>query len=87
MPRYFSQMRYFSDSGGSFRFGLPLDDSAVRGCSPLQLLTHPIWWFQEGADTEEKLIRFRAKCDARVHVGMLANLKPYAAMAERGLVS
>jgi hypothetical protein len=87
MPRYFSQMRYFSDSGGSFRFGLPLDDAAVRSCSPLQLLTHPIWWFQEGANTDEKLIRFRARCDARVHGGMLANLKPYASMAERGLVS
>lgn len=86
MPKLFSEIRYFSDSGGSFRFGLPLSDAGVQRCEPLQLLTHPIWWFESGVDGEEKMIRFRTRQDQLVHRSMVSNLKPYALMAERGAV-
>lgn len=84
MPKFFSEMRYFSDSGGGFRFGHPLSHESIQRRAPLQLLTHPIWWFQPGNSTKDKLLAFRSRIGDRIHNGMVANLKPYAALVESG---
>jgi len=84
MPKFFSEMKYFSDSGGSFRFGHPLNDESVQRCDALQLLTHPVWWFQKGDSTKQKLLAFRSRRDDRLRNSMTENLKPYAALVESG---
>ena len=46
---------YISDSTGRWRYGHPLDSEALKTQKPIQLLTHPIWWVQEGETTAQKL--------------------------------
>ncbi len=46
---------YISDSTGRWRYGHPLDSQAFKTRKPIQLLTHPIWWIQEGETTTQKL--------------------------------
>jgi hypothetical protein len=48
-------MAYVSDSTGRWRYGRPLDSEAFKTQKPIQLLTHPIWWIQEGETAKEKL--------------------------------
>jgi hypothetical protein len=58
-PRYFSEMGYCSDSRGRWGHGHPLDHPAVRSGRALQLLTHPIWWTSDNAEsTQSRLDRF-----------------------------
>jgi hypothetical protein len=49
---------YISDSTGRWRYGEPLASNAFNARKPIQLLTHPIWWFQEGETASEKLERW-----------------------------
>mgnify|MGYP003977849987 CR=1 FL=1 len=35
---------YYSDSGGSFRFGNPVESLDFKENKNIQLLTHPVWW-------------------------------------------
>lgn len=44
MPKFYSDLAYFSDSGGLFRFGHPLDSKMFKKRCSMQVLTHPIWW-------------------------------------------
>jgi hypothetical protein len=55
-PRFFSEIAYFSDSQGEFRFGHPLDSKAFQKGSAMQLLTHPIWWSDEPTNDRVSLI-------------------------------
>lgn len=48
-------MTYISDSTGRWRYGHPLDSEAFLARKPIQLLTHPIWWIQEGETAIQKL--------------------------------
>ncbi|MEO6890425.1 MAG: hypothetical protein ABI456_13655 [Ktedonobacteraceae bacterium] len=48
-------MTYLSDSTGRWRFGHPLDSEAFKARKPIQLLTHPIWWTQDGEMARQKL--------------------------------
>jgi hypothetical protein len=52
---------YISDSTGRWRYGHPLDSEAFALRKPIQLLTHPIWWFQDGEEPREKLERWLYK--------------------------
>jgi hypothetical protein len=49
------EMAYISDSTGRWRYGHPLDSEAFLSRKPIQLLTHPIWWIQEGEMAMQKL--------------------------------
>jgi hypothetical protein len=51
-------MTYISDSTGRWRSGHPLDSAAFQARKPLQLLTHPIWWIQDGETATTKLERW-----------------------------
>ena len=48
-------MTYISDSTGRWRSGHPLDSEAFHSRKPIQLLTHPIWWIQDGETATAKL--------------------------------
>jgi hypothetical protein len=48
-------MTYISDSMGKWRSGHPLDSEAFHSRKPIQLLTHPIWWMQDGETATAKL--------------------------------
>jgi hypothetical protein len=54
-PAVRGKMTYISDSTGRWRYGHPLDSEAFSARKPIQLLTHPIWWTQEGETAKEKL--------------------------------
>ncbi|HEY4385707.1 MAG TPA: hypothetical protein VGN34_14725 [Ktedonobacteraceae bacterium] len=49
---------YISDSTGRWRYGTPLESEAFKTRKPMQLLTHPIWWVQEGETARQKLERW-----------------------------
>jgi hypothetical protein len=49
---------YISDSTGRWRYGQPLDSKAFKERKPIQLLTHPVWWVQEGETPGQKLERW-----------------------------
>jgi len=55
-PRFFKEMGYCSDSRGRWRFGHPLDHSAVSNGRALQLLIHPIWWANDDAGNRERAL-------------------------------
>lgn len=49
------EVAYISDSTGRWLYGYPLDSRAFHDRKPIQLLTHPLWWIQEGETTIKKL--------------------------------
>jgi hypothetical protein len=51
-------MAYISDSTGIWRYGHPLESEAYKARKPIQLLTHPIWWMQQGETALQKLERW-----------------------------
>ena len=55
------ELAYISDSTGRWRFGHPLESEAFMQRKPLQLLTHPIWWVQDGKNAKEQLEDFLYK--------------------------
>jgi hypothetical protein len=57
-PAVRGEVAYISDSTGRWRYGHPLDSEAFNTRRPIQLLTHPIWWIQEGETAPEKLERW-----------------------------
>ncbi len=46
---------YISDSTGRWLYDSPLDCEAFYCYKPIQLLIHPIWWFQENETARKKL--------------------------------
>ncbi len=57
-PAVRGEMAYISDSTGRWRYGHPLESEAFNTRKPMQLLTHPIWWIQEGETATQKLERW-----------------------------
>ena len=53
--RYFKEIKYFSDSGGHFKYGSPITSEEFRNKKSMQLLIHPIWWVSKGKNPSEKL--------------------------------
>ena len=68
-----NEMTYISDSTGKWRYGYPLDSEAFFSRKPIQLLTHPIWWIQEG-ELPRKKLEYWLKSD---YVHTLAFAKEY----------
>jgi hypothetical protein len=44
---FMKSVGYCSDSRGAWHYGFPLEHQAIKAGTALQLLTHPIWWYQE----------------------------------------
>ena len=57
-PAVRGETAYISDSTGRWRYGHPLESEAFSARKPIQLLTHPIWWIQEGETAAQKLERW-----------------------------
>jgi hypothetical protein len=46
---------YFADSGGSFRYGSPLESKTFQECQNIQLCIHPIWWINSKKTVQENI--------------------------------
>lgn len=57
-PAVRGEIAYISDSTGRWRYGHPLKSGAFSAHKPIQLLTHPIWWIQDGETAAQKLERW-----------------------------
>jgi len=42
--KYTDNISYFADSGGSFRYGNPLNSISFKNKQNIQLVIHPAWW-------------------------------------------
>lgn len=55
MDEYFKNMKYVSDSGGSFKYGHPLELPEFNDRKTIHMLLHPIWWTQSYNSSTERL--------------------------------
>jgi len=79
-PQFYDDMAYISDSRGEWRYGHPLDHTAVASGKPLHLLTHPIWWADNGQRSPlETLDRFVDDRYKTLKIELAANCEPYRA--------
>lgn len=78
-PRFFTDLAYVSDSGGSWRYGGPFERPAFRNGTAIHLLTHPIWWAQDKPTGRPELTleRFAAARGRHVHDNLLRVFKDY----------
>ena len=58
MTKYFQETKYISDSGGSFKYDHPIQNSHVIHGNNIHLLLHPIWWCNSGNTPIEKINSF-----------------------------
>ena len=54
-PLFFETLGYFSDSRGAWSHGHPTESEDFRANKGMQVLTHPIWWYQDGGTAGETL--------------------------------
>lgn len=56
-PVFFETLGYYSDSRGSWSHGHPIQSEEFRAEQGMQVLTHPIWWFEDLETADETLAR------------------------------
>ncbi len=74
---FFKDIEYISDSGGSFRYGHPLDSEAFANNQTIQLLLHPIWWIHRGQDPIDKISHFISDFNRTLSRNIADNCKPW----------
>ena len=47
LPKYFEDIKYFSDSRGEFKYGNPIESEEFKKRKSIQLLIHPAWWMSD----------------------------------------
>ena len=63
--KFFSEIKYISDSGGKFKFGHPLESDAFASRESIHLLLHPIWWVTDQVGNIAKLkAHYQLRCRA-----------------------
>ncbi|MDP3766300.1 MAG: UDP-N-acetylglucosamine 2-epimerase (non-hydrolyzing) [Nanoarchaeota archaeon] len=68
MPIYNKKIKYFSDSNGKWKFGLPAESDEFKQGLPLHILVHPVWWNENSVSGYETLLRLvQKKNDALEH--------------------
>tara|TARA_B100000073_G_scaffold185662_1_gene153658 strand:- start:7502 stop:8233 length:732 start_codon:yes stop_codon:yes gene_type:complete len=75
---FFKQIKYISDSGGSFKYGYPLDSNAIKNGLPMQLLLHPIWWTTNKQNAINKLKEFLNYSNSELSNHISKNCIPWA---------
>jgi hypothetical protein len=65
---------YISDSTGRWRYGHPLDTESLRARKSLIMLTHPIWWIENGVTPREKITNLLKK--ERFDISDIENFLP-----------
>jgi hypothetical protein len=78
-PIFFKDIAYISDSGGSFKYGCPLDHPAFLARKSIQLLTHPIWWPPAPVvDNMQLVINFLKDRERLLNHQAALNCRPYS---------
>ncbi len=80
--KYFKDIQYISDSTGEWRYGHPLDSDAFANQQTIHLLTHPIWWMQEGISNQDKLKTYFYKRKDFLKNDFYHNCKPFQEISE-----
>ena len=75
--KYFSQIKYFADSGGSFRYGSPIKSVEFDNNDSIQLVIHPVWWESEETDPIVILSKFETRKSNKFKEGIADNCIPY----------
>ncbi len=77
MKKYFKDILYVADSGGTFRFGHPYETDTFKNKQNIHLLIHPIWWLYEGNNAAEKLKSFYSKKKELLKIHYAFHCKPF----------
>ena len=56
--KFFGDIKYISDSRGTFRFGHPFDAEEWKNNDSIHLLIHPVWWSIDGGSPVDSLKKF-----------------------------
>lgn len=76
--KFFRDIKYISDSQGSFRFGHPFETSEWHAMKSIHLLIHPIWWlFPDTKNNLDLLDRFFASRTEDFQEHIADNCIPY----------
>jgi hypothetical protein len=75
--KFQKKMKYFSDSGGEFKYGEPWNSKEFNENKNIQLLIHPIWWTTEGKNPTEKLNNWINDKKEDVKLNTSKNCKSY----------
>lgn len=75
--KFFKDIKYISDSQGSFRFGHPLESEDFRQKNTIHLLIHPIWWQGTGDSNITVLRNHIVKQEMFLHSHVGENCQPY----------
>ncbi len=54
-PVFFEALAYYSDSRGAWSYGHPLESKEYAMKQGMQVLTHPIWWFESQVTADDTL--------------------------------
>ncbi len=54
-PLFFETLGYYSDSRGSWSYGHPTQSPKFAAKHGMQVLTHPIWWYEASATADQTL--------------------------------
>ena len=77
MSLYTKDIKYFSDSGGEWRFGKPIESDAFRQGLPMQILIHPIWWTNNPLSAYDRLLSFVQKTKEALELSIAQNCRTY----------
>jgi hypothetical protein len=55
MKLFTEKIKYYSDSTGIWRYGLPTESKAYKNNESMQIVIHPIWWSEKYLSQYEKL--------------------------------
>lgn len=80
---YTNQIKYFSDSQGTFQYGHPLESDEFIANKSIQLLIHPIWWMINGNSPVDTLSLFLDYHTKNFQSHMARNCKPYQQVLEK----
>lgn len=88
-PRFFADLAYVADSGGSWRYGSPFERDEFKSGTAMHLLTHPIWWAHDEPTGEpvSTLARFAAGQVAGVREMLARDFRDYRQYLEEKVVS
>ena len=53
LPKYFKDIKYFSDSRGEFSYEHPTESEEFKKRKSIQLLIHPAWWMSNKSNPIE----------------------------------
>jgi hypothetical protein len=85
-PRFFRDLTYVADSGGSWRFGGPFERQGFQEGTAVHLLTHPLWWAHDEPDVDavSTLKRYTANHMAQLHASLIRGFKAYRESTTHG---